>query len=207
MTQRSLMNLRVAFFVLGFILVLVAVVARVSPAWAVNAPRPAAQDKPTNESCLACHAQAGMTKALPSGQTLSLTIDTEAFQHGVHNEENVACVDCHTNITGFPHPPLDAKTTRDVTLQLYQSCKNCHAEQYNKVLDSVHQKALAGGNFDAAVCTDCHNPHTQQRLTDKQTGELLPQARLNIPTTCARCHSTIYDTYKNSVHGGALTSG
>jgi predicted CXXCH cytochrome family protein len=73
------------------------------------------------------------------------------------------------------------------------------------VLDSVHQKALAGGNFNAAVCTDCHNPHQQTRLTDKQTGALLPDARLNIPQTCARCHSAIYDTYRKSVHGAALT--
>ncbi|MCL5612033.1 MAG: hypothetical protein M1485_05695, partial [Chloroflexi bacterium] len=74
-----------------------------------------------------------------------------------------------------------------------------------KVLDSVHQKALAGGNFNAAVCTDCHNPHQQTRITDKTTGALLPEARLRIPQTCARCHSAIYDAYKNSVHGKALT--
>jgi predicted CXXCH cytochrome family protein len=30
-------------------------------------------------------------------------------------------------------------------------------------------------------------------------------ARLVIPQTCAKCHSTIYDTYKQSVHGAALT--
>jgi predicted CXXCH cytochrome family protein len=182
-----------------------AAAALARPAAAVQAPQPAAQDKPDNSYCLGCHEKPGMTKQLPGG-TLSLTIDPEAFQHGVHNEENVACVDCHTNISTFPHPALEAESPRDVTLQLYQTCKNCHAEQYNKVLDSVHQKALAGGNFNAAVCTDCHNPHEQGRLTDKQTGALLPQARLNIPQTCARCHSTIYNTYKDSVHGGALTN-
>ena len=31
------------------------------------------------------------------------------------------------------------------------------------------------------------------------------EARLGIPQTCARCHSAIYDTYKASVHGAALT--
>jgi Zn-finger protein len=43
-------------------------------------------------------------------------------------------------------------------------------------------------------------------LTD-ETGKLLPYARLHIPETCARCHSAIYDTYKGSVHGKALTEG
>lgn len=28
---------------------------------------------------------------------------------------------------------------------------------------------------------------------------------MQVPQTCARCHSAIYDTYKNSVHGAALT--
>jgi formate-dependent nitrite reductase cytochrome c552 subunit len=72
-------------------------------------------------------------------------------------------------------------------------------------LDSVHQRAFAAGNKNAAVCTDCHNPHTQNRLTDKNTGHLLATARVAIPQTCAKCHSTIYETYRQSVHGAALT--
>ena len=206
MTRKLSVQLRVGFVFVGSLLVLMAAILWFSPASAARPAQPASADKPTNEYCLSCHAQAGMTKSLPSGETLSLTIDKEKFDHGVHNNENIACVDCHTNISTFPHPAFTAETTRDVSLQLYTSCKNCHAEQYNKVLDSVHQKALAGGDFNAAVCTDCHNPHQQTRLTDKQTGKLLPDARLQIPLTCARCHSTIYDTYKNSVHGGALTN-
>ncbi len=210
MTQRLLIRLRVAFLIIGSALVVVlgAAAVRVSPAGAEPSAQATAQpgEKPSNAFCLGCHSQPGMVKTLSSGQVLSLTIDEEKFQHGVHNEENVACEDCHTNITAFPHPAFDAATTRAVTLDLYTSCKNCHAEQYNKVLDSVHQKALAGGNLNAAVCTDCHNPHQQTRITDKQTGQLLPDARLQIPLTCARCHSAIYDTYKTSVHGGALTN-
>ncbi len=212
MTQRLSTWLRVAFFIIGAALVLVAVAARVPTAGAARLtqlpaqPTAQPQDKPTNAFCLGCHGKPGMLKSMPNGDTLSLTIDEQSFKHGVHNEENVACVDCHTNITAFPHPALDATSDRAVTLQFYTSCKNCHAEQYNKVLDSVHQKALAGGNTNAAVCTDCHNPHQQTRITDKQTGELLPEARLKIPQTCARCHSAIYDTYKNSVHGAALTT-
>ncbi len=209
MTQRLLIRLRVPFLIMvaALALVLVAITYRVSPVDAQPSTQATAQpgEKPTNAFCLGCHAQQGMTKTLANGELLYLTIDAEAFKHGVHNEENIACVDCHTNITAFPHPALDATNRRAVTLELYTSCKNCHAEQYNKVLDSVHQKALAGGNLNAAVCTDCHNPHQQTRLTDKQTGKLLPEARLNIPLTCARCHSAIYNTYKNSVHGAALT--
>jgi nitrate/TMAO reductase-like tetraheme cytochrome c subunit len=164
-------------------------------------------DVASNDYCLGCHSQPGLTKTLPSGETLSLTIDPALFSASVHGEEQKACVDCHTNITSFPHPDFKAQNLREVTLSLYTTCKQCHEDQYNKILDSVHQKALAAGNNNAAVCTDCHNPHQQTRITDPKTKQILPAARRRIPEVCARCHSAIYDQYKNSVHGTALTEG
>jgi hypothetical protein len=113
-----------------------------------------------------------MSRQLGDGSVLQLTISGEGFRESVHGEEDIACVDCHANIDTFPHPALSAATRRAVTLELYTSCKDCHSEQYDSVLDSVHQKALAGGNDNAAVCTDCHNPHEQARLTDRQSGTL-----------------------------------
>ncbi|MBN2118404.1 MAG: cytochrome c3 family protein [Anaerolineales bacterium] len=141
------------------------------------------------------------------GQPLPITIDPEKFFASVHGVEEIACVDCHTNITGFPHPAVTASSRRDFSLELYPTCQECHLEQYEKTLDSVHQRAIAAGNTNAAVCTDCHNPHTQTRLTDENTGELLQEARVVIPQTCAQCHSTIYETYRESVHGVALEDG
>jgi nitrate/TMAO reductase-like tetraheme cytochrome c subunit len=185
----------------GLLLILVIALSATTPAAA--APRQQGE-KPSNESCLVCHQQQGMTAQI-GGQPLPLTIDAGKFTASVHGTENVACVDCHTDITGFPHPAVTASSTRDFSLKMYTTCEQCHAEQYRKVLDSVHQKALAAGNTNAAVCTDCHNPHTQTRITDPNTGELLLGARLVIPQTCAKCHSTIYEAYKGSVHGAALT--
>ncbi len=209
MTKWFSNHLKPISFLIGICLILVAAAAltsRVDAARSLQPPvEPAAQAKPSNDYCLGCHGQSTLSKTLSSGEILSLYIDPSLFHAGVHNQEDVACVDCHTNISRFPHPDFKADTLRDVSIQLYTSCQNCHAEQYNKVLDSVHQKALAGGNFNAAVCTDCHNPHQQTRITDKQTGELLPEARFRIPQTCARCHNAIYETYKSSVHGAALT--
>lgn len=167
--------------------------------------RSSVQDRPSNDYCLSCHSQPGLNKPLPDGETLSLYIDPAMFRQSVHNQENMACVDCHTNISTYPHPAFQPNSTRDVTLQLYSACKNCHTDEYDKTLDSVHQQALAVGNFNAAVCTDCHNPHQQTRMTDPKTGGLMPDVRVGIPKTCARCHSVIYDQYKNSAHGTALT--
>lgn len=166
---------------------------------------PTYQDEPpSDDTCLSCHQQEGMSVEI-GGELLPLTIDPGHFEASVHGSEGIACVDCHTNITGFPHPEVTASSTRDFSLELYLTCQQCHVEQYEMVLDSVHQQALAAGNTNAAVCTDCHNPHTQTRLTNENTGELLLGAQLVIPQTCAQCHSSIYDEYKESVHGAALT--
>lgn len=168
-------------------------------------PLPAAQNETPDEACLGCHTQSGMTIEMPSGEVLPLTINEQDFDASVHGENEVTCVSCHTTISEFPHPEKTADSIRDFSLENYTTCKQCHDEQYIKTLDSVHQVALAGGNTNAAVCTDCHNPHYQSRLTDEQTGELTPEARIHVPETCARCHSTIYEMYETTVHGSALT--
>lgn len=199
--KASRLQLGLAGLVLAVFLLLIVMVTSVRPA--VAAPK-LQDNKPSDETCLACHQQEGMTAQI-GGQPLPITISAEKFSASVHGTEKVACVDCHTNITGFPHPQVVAASPRDFSLQMYPTCEQCHVEQYQKTLDSVHQHAMASGNKNAAVCTDCHNPHTQTRLTDKKTGQLLLGARLVIPQTCAKCHSTIYDTYKKSVHGAALT--
>ncbi len=192
---------------LGIGVAIIALAESVRPAAAIMAPpsQPVVtmNQAVDNATCLSCHNQPGLTKTLPSGEVLSLTIDQSHFSASVHQGLN--CTDCHKDITGFPHPALRAQSLRDVSLQLYTVCQQCHSTQYNQTLDSVHQKALVGGNMNAAICTDCHNPHSQPQLTDPKTGKVLPQARLLIPQVCARCHSAIYDQYKQSVHGAALT--
>lgn len=196
------MRFGLAGVALGVFLVLAAVI--LSGAGEVAAAPQLQDPTPSNETCLFCHQEQGITAEI-GGQHLPITIDGTKYEASVHGMEELACVDCHTDITSFPHPEVTASSPRDYTLDMYQTCAKCHNEQYQKVLDSVHQDAVAAGNTNAAVCTDCHNPHTQTRLTDEQTGELLLGARLVVPQTCAKCHSTIYETYKESVHGAALT--
>lgn len=159
----------------------------------------------TNDVCLGCHSQPTLSKTFPNGEVLSLYINGDKFHDAVHGQEGLNCVDCHEAMATIPHPEFAAQTIRDAKFQLYTVCQKCHIEQYTNTLDSVHQKALAAGNDNAAICTDCHNPHTQKRITDPQTGKILLGARLVIPQTCAQCHSAIYNAYKDSVHGAALT--
>jgi hypothetical protein len=170
---------------------------------AVARTAPASQE-PDNGACLACHAESGLRTALPSGEVLSLYVSSLVFESSAHGQQGLSCIDCHAAVGLFPHPPLEAQTRREFSLQLYAVCQDCHADEYALTQDSVHQRASAAGRSEAAVCTDCHGSHDIQRMTDAGTGRLLPEARLRIPQTCARCHSTIFDKYLTSVHGSAL---
>ncbi|MCE9647034.1 MAG: ammonia-forming cytochrome c nitrite reductase subunit c552 [Chloroflexi bacterium] len=187
--------------ILGIGLFIFALASLVTPAQAAPVPQ---GEKPADDFCLACHHEARIKVTLGT-ESLPVTINSTQFKNSVHSEEGIHCVDCHTNISEYPHPAVKQKSVRDFTLSFLDTCKDCHEEQYTKVHDSVHQAAFDNGNKNAAVCMDCHNPHTQTRLTGKTSGELTSSARLAIPETCAKCHSIIYDTYKTSVHGNALT--
>ncbi|MBP6179208.1 MAG: cytochrome c3 family protein [Anaerolineales bacterium] len=165
---------------------------------------PVMQDeKPADDFCLACHQEEGLDFKLGK-DVIAATINPTQFGNSVHAGEEVGCTDCHADISDYPHPKVKSKNARDFSFSLFVVCKDCHEDQFLKAQDSVHQKAIDEGNLNAAICTDCHNPHTQGRLTGQTSGELTPSARIHVPETCAQCHSGIYDAYKFSVHGNAL---
>ena len=161
-------------------------------------------DKPPNDFCLACHQEEGNVLTL-GNDSLPVTINPTLFGLSVHAEEGVACVDCHTNISDYPHPDVQEKSAGEFSQALNISCRDCHEEQFLSVQDSVHQTALNEGKENAPLCSDCHNPHTQGRVIGKESKQLTIAARLHIPETCAQCHSDKYEQYKASVHGKALT--
>jgi len=151
-----------------------------------------------NEYCLGCHGNEGMQTTLPSGEVLELTFDVDAHEASVHGPVDIPCVLCHTNITEFPHEPIDVPDLRAWTLERNQACANCHDVQAVSGKDNVHAEALAAGQREAAVCTDCHDAHNANK----------PVAHTpEIADTCGECHGEIYELYEGSVHGEALLTG
>jgi hypothetical protein len=159
----------------------------------------------SNEVCLGCHGKPGLTMTLENGDLVDLYVNPTTYAASIHGKDGYACVQCHTNLGNYPHSAFSATDLRDVTLQLTNVCDRCHSGEYNLTMDSVHAAAQAAGKREAAVCTDCHGSHDVHQWTDPQTQEILPSARLSIPTTCAQCHNAIYQKYRTSVHGAALT--
>ena len=114
-----------------------------------------------------------------------------------NNMQTLECTDCHKSqgFNGFPHLNLDATTRRELTIDMEQVCTGCHKEIAERQHDGVHEKAIAEGKLDAATCSDCHGNHAIQDPN-------LPRERVS--QTCGKCHSTINNQYKQSVHGAAL---
>ncbi len=150
-----------------------------------------------NETCLECHADPGLSMHLPSGEILDLSIDEDRWSDSVHAFWEMECVLCHTDITAIPHDNPTLGDSREYAAQHSEGCTVCHRDQAI-VEDNVHAQAREEGNPEAAVCSDCHDPHY---ATDP------PIDHADIPQTCRTCHAEIYDRYAESVHGEALITG
>jgi predicted CXXCH cytochrome family protein len=154
--------------------------------------------EPTDTYCLACHTQPDLTLTLANGDVLDLTVDPDDLAHSVHGPGNewgaLSCTNCHENYL-YPHEPVTAVSARDYSLEKYTACATCHEQNYHETLDNVHGAALAAGQLEAAMCTDCHGAHDTQPPSEP---------RQNIGFTCQECHSTIYGEYADSVHGASL---
>ncbi|HEY5838631.1 MAG TPA: cytochrome c3 family protein, partial [Pyrinomonadaceae bacterium] len=127
-----------------------------------------------------------------------------------------SCVDCHARNRDLSTmlPASDPRSTIN-RANIAETCGRCHADksvmQGSGISDrpslsyreSVHAKAIAGGNLSAAVCTDCHNGHDILPASNAQSSI----AKANIPNTCGKCHSAESNQFVQSVHGVALARG
>ena len=137
-----------------------------------------------------------------------------------------SCTDCHG---GDPRAPEKERSHAGFTGKIARPdvpalCARCHSEprrmnptglptdQLAQFLTSRHAEALGRGNFQAAVCIDCHGSHGIRRARDPQ-GPVHPS---RVPATCGRCHSDpslmgktghpadAESLYRKSVHGERL---
>lgn len=185
---------RVLIPIVGALLVVTASLALATAGFA-QGPTSGPNQGVTDTYCLECHANPSLTLTLPDGEVLSLYIPPESYQASLHTALGIECNSCHVGIETYPHPELTYTSRRELSRALYQACQRCHAENYDKALDSMHAQAAAAGNLDAPICTDCHSAHDIQP-PDK------PRARVS--NTCGQCHKAIFRDYQESVHGSAL---
>ncbi len=176
--------------------------------------------QPPNLQCQGCH---GPGKQLPymAGSLFHNAPHTE-YERGFHAKalqagtKAASCLDCHTRNRDMTTmlPASDPKSTIN-RANISETCGRCHGDknvmQGSGISDrpllayreSVHAKAIARGNMSAAVCTDCHNAHDIEPASNGQS----TIARVNIPKTCGKCHSTESNEFMQSIHGQAIVRG
>jgi hypothetical protein len=136
-----------------------------------------------------------LTTPLPSGEEIYTSVDEVTHKTSIHGRLGYACVQCHTDIDGYPHREIPVQTAREYTIIQNEACARCHPGSAAANKAGAHQTFMDAGILEAAVCSDCHGAHNVDSLTPP---------RSNIPQTCERCHSKIYEEYKGSAHGSAL---
>ncbi len=175
-----------------------------------------------DEACADCHGGAHVARA-PNGPPGSLCESCHpdvvgAYRGSVHAAQleggGAACRSCH----GPAHDMLAAADpgARVAKANLPDTCGACHAnpnflarhaipmarpvEAYRL---SVHGRAVAAGNDEAASCSDCHGSHDILPERD-------PRSRINhwaVARTCGGCHGAIAKAYADSIHGQATARG
>lgn len=157
---------------------------------------------PAKVSCATCHSE-----------------EQAAYDRGFHakimkNGNPVAtCLDCH----GSPHELLRTSDPKSRTnhANIPATCGWCHsqkfvmeasgrsAQPFVSYQESVHGRAVAKGVETAAVCTDCHGAHEILTPADAKS----PIFKFNVPVTCGKCHGSVAQEFKQSIHGQAVARG
>lgn len=154
-----------------------------------------------NADCLDCHSDP-TTSRIVNGKNVPLPVfPTNDFCHSVH--PGLHCTDCHTGVKDLVHdpglPPPD--------------CGHCHQKEAKDYATSIHGMSRMMGSSAAAACWDCHGSHDILAVTNPAS----PVYKMNLPFTCAKCHSNSGLTrqyriqnpnaateFEDSIHGQAL---
>lgn len=158
---------------------------------------------PTDEECMTCHGDPDLSQDLGGGSIRSLYTNYDIFSKSLHGP--LGCTSCHADIEELPHQS-DLKPV---------DCGQCH-EEAQVYADSLHGKALAGGDKDVGGCQDCHGKHDIRAVTDP----LSMTHKRNLAETCGRCHSDLSlvkrhmvsiskptEAYLLGVHAQAILAG
>jgi cytochrome b subunit of formate dehydrogenase len=130
-----------------------------------------------------------------------------SYQQSVHghavangSEKAAVCTDCHG-----AHDILDAKDPKSPIFKFNVplTCGKCHDQISKEFQQSIHGTAIAQGNWQAPVCTDCHGIHSIKSHTDPNS----PVSAQNVAqATCARCHEGVRLSQEFGVQGRRATT-
>jgi len=166
-----------------------------------------AADKIPNTDCFDCHLDP-TTQRKVNGKVMAMPVfPTNAFNRSVHAK--LDCVDCHIGIKDYQH---ESKLPAPKCAQCHED-KPSHEKAVTEYASSIHGVSHKLGATAAADCWDCHGSHDMLPVKDS----LSKVFKLNLPQTCASCHTNaaitkeyqmkfpdVASKFNDSIHGRAL---
>jgi cytochrome b subunit of formate dehydrogenase len=177
------------------------------------------------DACTTCHGAAHYAKPaaalIPQLCSQCHSDEVKGFLSSVHGQaakkgdaQAPTCESCHGSIHKIlssqdPASPVAKKNLPDTCASCHSNPKFLAAHQipFAHPIEtyrlSVHGRAIAAGNENAATCSDCHGSHAIYEARDSRS----KINHWNIPATCGACHAQIAKTYEASIHGQAVAHG
>ena len=153
-------------------------------------------------TCGACHSQQFVMEKNGLSVQMVASYQQSVHGHAVANgsEKAAVCTDCHGT-----HEILDAKDSKSPIFKFNVplTCGKCHEQISKEFQQSIHGTAIAKGNWQAPVCTDCHGIHSIKAHNDPNS----PVSAQNVAqATCARCHEGVRLSQEFGVQGRRATT-
>ena len=153
-------------------------------------------------TCGNCHGQKFVMEA--SGHSAQPFSSYLQSVHGkavaAGSEKAAVCTDCHGS-----HEILAASNSKSSIFKFNvpATCAQCHQSVEQEFMQSIHGQAIARGNSQAPVCTDCHGIHSIKNHLDPNSSVAAGNlARV----TCARCHEGVRLSQEFGVEGRRATT-
>jgi cytochrome b subunit of formate dehydrogenase len=166
-------------------------------------------------TCGTCHSQKFVMEA--TGRSTQPFVSYQQSAHGQAVAKGVekaaVCTDCHG-----AHAIMTAADPKSPIFKfnIPDTCGKCHGMVERKFQQSIHGQAIARGDWQAPICTDCHGIHSIKSHRDSTS---LVSVQNLAQNTCARCHEGVrlsqefgfesnrVTTYLASYHGLASQRG
>ena len=153
-------------------------------------------------TCGRCHGQKFLMES--RGESAQPFISYQESVHGRATEKGsqkaAVCTDCHS-----AHEILPANDSKSpiYKFNVPATCGKCHTDIDNTFMQSIHGQAIARGNAQAPVCTDCHGIHSIKAHADPNS----PASEQNLSKDiCARCHEGVRLSQEFGVPGNEVSS-
>ena len=150
-------------------------------------------------TCGSCHSVKFVMEA--TGRTTQPFV---SYQESVHGqavakgvEKAAVCTDCHG--------AHDIMTAADPKSPIFKfnvphTCGKCHGPVEREFEQSIHGQAIARGDWQAPICTDCHGIHSIKSHKD-------PASQVSTQNlACAHCHEGVQLTQEFGFEGNRVTT-